>query len=81
MLTRRPVFRAHWERLVFRDYLIANPAVATEYERLKVRLASAHPNDRVAYTAGKTDFIMSVMAKAKTAPNQTVQRTRLAPRR
>ena len=62
MMTRRPVFQAHWERLWFRDYLIANADVAAQYDQLKKRLASAHPNDRVAYTTGKTDFILSVMA-------------------
>ena len=81
MITRRPIFREHWERLTFRDYLMANPDVAAEYHRLKMRLASAHPNNRVAYTMGKTDFILSVMAKAKKAPKQTIQRTRLTPRR
>ena len=74
MITGRPVFQAHWERLLFRDYLIANPDVAAGYEQLKKRLASAHPNDRLAYTVGKTDFISRVMARAKksaknTAPN------------
>ncbi len=51
----------HWERLLFRDYLIAHPAVAAEYLALKMRLAADHPNDREAYTLGKTDFITSVM--------------------
>jgi GrpB-like predicted nucleotidyltransferase (UPF0157 family) len=70
MMTRRPVFQAHWERLLFRDYLIANTDVAAEYDQLKTRLASAHPNDRVAYTEGKTAFILSVMARAKQTPNR-----------
>lgn len=55
----------HWERLLFRDYLIEHPAVAAEYQALKLHLASAHPNDRVAYTKGKTDFIVHVTAQAK----------------
>jgi GrpB-like predicted nucleotidyltransferase (UPF0157 family) len=70
MMTRRPVFQAHWERLLFRDYLIANTDVAAEYGQLKTRLASAHPHDRVAYTEGKTAFILSVMARAKQTPNR-----------
>ncbi len=45
----------HWERLLFRDYLIEHPEVAKEYEALKLRLARDYPNDRVAYTDGKTD--------------------------
>ncbi len=65
MVTSRPTFREHWERLLFRDYLIAHPQTARAYERLKRKLASAHPNDRVAYTHGKTAFIQEVTAKAK----------------
>lgn len=65
MITRRMTFREHWERLLFRDYLIAHPQTAREYERLKAELAAAHPNDRAAYTAGKTAFIRRVTAQAK----------------
>src|SRR5262249_61134265 len=42
-------FAEHWRRLLFRDFLIAHPEVAREYEALKRRLAADHPNDRVAY--------------------------------
>jgi GrpB-like predicted nucleotidyltransferase (UPF0157 family) len=52
----------HWQRLLFRDYLIANPDVARRYEDLKLKLASDHRNDRIAYTNGKTEFIKAVMA-------------------
>jgi len=55
----------HWERLLFRDYLIAHADVAEAYAGLKRRLAAEHPNDRVAYTKGKTEFIAQVMEKAK----------------
>ena len=65
MVTSRPTFREHWERLLFRDYLIAHPRTARAYERLKRDLAAAHPNDRVAYTNGKTAFIEQVTAEAK----------------
>jgi GrpB-like predicted nucleotidyltransferase (UPF0157 family) len=51
----------HWDRLLFRDYLVKHPAVALEYQTLKLQLAAAHPNDRVAYTKGKTEFIAKVM--------------------
>jgi GrpB-like predicted nucleotidyltransferase (UPF0157 family) len=27
-----------WDRLLFRDYLIEHPAVAAEYQELKIRL-------------------------------------------
>jgi GrpB-like predicted nucleotidyltransferase (UPF0157 family) len=66
MVTGRRTFQAHWERLLFRDFLIAHPQIARAYERLKTELATAHPNDRVAYTKGKTAFIQRVTAQAKT---------------
>ncbi|MBN1909504.1 MAG: GrpB family protein [Pirellulales bacterium] len=55
----------HWDRLLFRDYLIAHPDVAQEYGALKLRLAAAHANDRVAYTKAKTEFITRVTEMAK----------------
>jgi GrpB-like predicted nucleotidyltransferase (UPF0157 family) len=55
----------HWERLLFRDYLIEHPDVAKEYQDLKNRLYKAHPNDRIVYTKGKTEFIVRVTAMAK----------------
>lgn len=55
----------HWDRLLFRDYLIQHPDAAEEYQGLKIRLAAMYPNDRVAYTKGKTDFILRVMEQAK----------------
>lgn len=60
-------FVEHWDRLYFRDYLIANPDVAAEYAALKAGLASEHPNDRVAYTSAKSAFIRRVTAFAKSA--------------
>src|SRR5262249_8473172 len=42
-------FAEHWDRLLFRDYLIEHPAVARDYESLKLRLASA-ATDRIEYT-------------------------------
>ncbi|MFZ3048820.1 MAG: GrpB family protein [Desulfatirhabdiaceae bacterium] len=55
----------HWDRLLFRDYLIAHPEVALEYGNLKMRLSCAHQNDRVAYTQAKSDFIRQVTETAK----------------
>jgi GrpB-like predicted nucleotidyltransferase (UPF0157 family) len=60
-----PQFAEHWDRLLFRDYLVAHPEVAKEYEDLKYRLASTHPRDRVAYTRGKAEFIVGVTEQAK----------------
>jgi GrpB-like predicted nucleotidyltransferase (UPF0157 family) len=56
---------AHWERLLFRDYLIQHPAVAREYAELKLRLAALHGGDRVAYTQAKTAFVTAVTARAR----------------
>ena len=60
----------HWERLLFRDYLIEHPATAKEYESLKLRLSADYRNDRVAYTNGKTEFIKQVTEKAKESYHQ-----------
>ncbi len=58
-------FVEHWDRLLFRDYLIEHPQAAREYESLKLYLASAYPNDRVAYTKGKTEFVVRMTQQAK----------------
>jgi GrpB-like predicted nucleotidyltransferase (UPF0157 family) len=55
----------HWERLLFRDYLIGHPDTAEEYGALKLRIAEKFPNDRVAYTEGKSAFIARVMERAR----------------
>lgn len=54
-----------WDRLLFRDYLIEHPMVAKEYEALKLKLARDYPNDRVAYTNGKIDYVVRVTQIAK----------------
>lgn len=54
-----------WERLLFRDYLRQHPDEATRYARLKYHLAQDFPNDREAYTAGKAEYIESVMKKVR----------------
>jgi GrpB-like predicted nucleotidyltransferase (UPF0157 family) len=55
----------HWDRLLFRDYLILHPKIAAAYGRLKHRLAARHPLDRIAYTEGKTRFISYITERAK----------------
>lgn len=55
----------HWQRLLFRDYLIEHPDVAREYGELKIKLSEAHPNDRVAYTQAKTEFIRQATQTAQ----------------
>jgi GrpB-like predicted nucleotidyltransferase (UPF0157 family) len=55
----------YWDRLLFRDYLIDHPHTAKEYETLKLALARDYPNDRIAYTEGKTEFVVRVTQVAK----------------
>ncbi len=55
----------HWDRLLFRDYLIEHPKVAHEYGALKQRLSQSHENDRVACTKAKTEFVVRVTEMAK----------------
>jgi GrpB-like predicted nucleotidyltransferase (UPF0157 family) len=50
----------HWDRLLFRDYLILHPAAAREYADLKIRLSERHHQDRLAYTEAKSDFVIAV---------------------
>lgn len=61
----------HWDRLLFRDYLIKHPEVAMEYGDLKERLSRVHSKDRIAYSAAKTDFIVNVTAEAKRSSNKS----------
>lgn len=53
------------DRLVFRDFLRAHPEEAARYEELKRSLSQRFPNDRAAYTQGKTGFISAVIARAR----------------
>ncbi|MGZ4974981.1 MAG: GrpB family protein [Limisphaerales bacterium] len=55
----------HWDRLLFRDYLIEHPDIAYEYDDLKKKLANAYSTDRVSYTQAKSGFISMVTEKAK----------------
>ncbi len=55
----------HWERLLFRDYLVEHPNAAKEYGALKLKFSQIHRNDRIAYTEAKTDFIVRVTGTAK----------------
>ncbi len=64
MMTAAAEFNEHWDRLLFRDYLIVHPQVAQEYARLKMHLALLYRSDRIAYTDGKTEFITQVMERA-----------------
>lgn len=55
-------------KILFRDYLIANQAVADEYAALKRELAELHPEDREKYTDAKADFIARILEEARKSP-------------
>jgi GrpB-like predicted nucleotidyltransferase (UPF0157 family) len=52
------------ENLWFRDRLRADPALAAEYDALKLRLAAAHPGDRARYTDEKRAFVQRIRQQA-----------------
>jgi GrpB-like predicted nucleotidyltransferase (UPF0157 family) len=59
-----PVSSSLWvQRLAFRDALLREPALVSEYESLKLGLAATHAHNREAYTDAKTPFIQSVLHK------------------
>jgi GrpB-like predicted nucleotidyltransferase (UPF0157 family) len=60
----------HQDHLLFRDYLGQHSEEASAYLDLKKHLASCFPNDREAYTEGKTDFILSILKTARDGLNQ-----------
>ena len=53
------------DEVYFRDYLNEHPAVAKEYEALKLRLWKQYEHNRDAYTDAKTDFISRWTAEAR----------------
>lgn len=50
------------QKLAFRDALREEPELAQAYQELKVALAVRFPEDRAAYTAGKTEFVKGVVS-------------------
>ena len=52
------------DELYFRDYLQDHPAVAKDYEQLKLILWKKYEHNRDAYTAAKRDFIRQYTQKA-----------------
>lgn len=57
---------SEWERthLLFRDFLRVEPDVREAYASLKRELAHRYRDDRIAYTEGKTGFILDTMQEA-----------------
>lgn len=53
------------EHVWFRDYMVAHPAEARAYGRLKKRLAAQFPEDIEGYVAGKDGFIEEINQKAR----------------
>ncbi len=49
----------------FRDYLIANPEIAKEYEALKESLVLLPDMNREKYTSSKHDFIIETLRKTR----------------
>lgn len=49
------------QRLTFRDALRRSPSLATEYAKLKLRLAQRYPFEREAYTEAKSPFVTRVL--------------------
>lgn len=47
----------HRKERLMRDYLLRNPQDTKAYAAEKDRLAEMHPDDAIAYTMAKTDFI------------------------
>lgn len=50
--------------IVFRDYLIAHPEIAKEYEKLKLSLFSEYKHDRDGYTEAKSEFVRQTIKRA-----------------
>ena len=63
------------DELYFRDYLIENPDIAHEYERLKLRLWKEFEHDRDSYTDSKSDFVAKYtqIAKEKYDGNKSIR--------
>ncbi len=60
-----PTNSSNWRNyIIFRDYLNFFPEKAEKYNALKLSLAEKYPDNRKAYTAGKADLIVSLIAEA-----------------
>ena len=65
-----PVSSSLWSgRLAFRDYLRKSASAADEYAKLKIDLAERYRFDREAYTEAKSDFVRSIIERARQESN------------
>jgi GrpB-like predicted nucleotidyltransferase (UPF0157 family) len=65
-----------WNRhIAFRDYLRSHPDAAAEYAALKGRLAAQFLHDSLAYTDGKSEFILGIEEKAAAATSPSLSST------
>jgi GrpB-like predicted nucleotidyltransferase (UPF0157 family) len=63
-----PIGSALWtDRLDFRNALRRSPELAAQYFQLKADLARRHPNDREAYTEGKSKFVAAALRQHRGA--------------
>jgi GrpB-like predicted nucleotidyltransferase (UPF0157 family) len=56
--------RQELRHLAVRDFLRAHPDEAASYEQLKRALVREHPEDRLAYVAGKDQYMLELEARA-----------------
>lgn len=49
------------EEILFRDYLLAHPEYAEEYEKLKLSLLSKYKSNRDGYTEAKSEFVKTIL--------------------
>lgn len=62
-----------WNNYInLRDYLNTHADKAKEYSALKARLAKEHPEDRMAYTNGKSEWLETILRMADTWRKQSV---------
>jgi GrpB-like predicted nucleotidyltransferase (UPF0157 family) len=54
----------YWRHILFRDYLLAHPEIAQQYEQLKREMALKFKADRVAYTQSKAKLVQLIVAQA-----------------
>lgn len=60
-------YNSDHDELYFRDYMNDNPALAKEYEQLKLSLWKQYEHDRDGYTGAKGAFVKEYTEQAKAA--------------